>query len=569
MTPETAVHAPPYLREAVLFLIAGLVAAPLCRRLKVSPVIGYLVAGVLVGPGGFQLVSDPDGVRDIAELGVIFLLFAIGLELSFARLKALRKYIVGLGGVQMLATIAAVGIIALAWGNAPEAALVLGVCFAFSSTAVAMQLLAERGETASGAGRTAFAILLMQDIAVAPALILVEVLGQSEAGAAALLSGAAVAVAKALAAVVVIVVLGRVVFSRLFKLIVSERSPELFMAAVILTALATAWTTNQAGLSTALGAFLAGVLLAETEFRAQIETDIEPFKGLLLGLFFMGVGMSLDPRVLLRDPVFILLAVAGLALLKATIIFAAARAFGRSNGEAARVSGLLAQAGEFAFVVVGGALVFGVLDAGVAQFMAVVVALSMLASPGFDAVGRRIGRWFEAREAEDAGAAAGEELENHVVVAGYGRVGRIIGRALTSQDAPWIAVDRSASTVAEARKRGEPVVFGDAARLELLHKAGLDRAAAVVVALDDAAASARAVASVRQRRPNVPVIVRARDEASAEHLTRLGATAIAHESYQPALQLAETALNAIGAPETSVRSLAEALLAASEPSRSA
>ena len=558
-------HAPPYLREAIILLLAGLIVAPACRRLKVSPLIGYLIVGAIVGPGVFGVIHDPEGIRQIAELGVIFLLFSLGLELSFERLRALRRLIFGLGGVQIAATVFAVGMIALAWGNAPPAALMLGVCFAFSSTAVAMQLLAERGETGSPAGRTAFAILLMQDIAVAPALLLVVILGQDAADAGSIAAFAAEAVVKAAIAVGVIVVLGRFVFRRVFKIIVAERSPELFMAAVVLTALATAWATNEAGLSTALGAFLAGVLLAETEFRAQIETDIEPFKGLLLGLFFMGVGMSLEPAKFFVSPMFVILSVIGLAVLKATIIFAAARAFGRSAPEAARVSGLLAQAGEFAFVVVGGALVFGVLSDGVAQFMAFVVVLSMLGSPLFDVLGRRIAHYLGESEAHAAGASADDGLEGHVVIAGYGRVGRTVARALSSQNAPWMAVDRDAGEVTSARARGEPVVFGDAGRLELLQRAGLERASAVVVALDNPAATERAVASIRQRFPHLPVIARARTDDSAAALDKLGAASIAHESYQPALQLAESTLDAIGAPETSVRQLADALKAASDP----
>ncbi|MCG8442315.1 MAG: cation:proton antiporter [Caulobacterales bacterium] len=544
------VHAPPFIREAVILLLAGLIVAPLCRRAKISPVLGYLMVGAAVGPSGLALIADSDGVREIAELGVILLLFSIGLELSWRRLQALRTLIFGLGTAQMLITAAVVGVIAFAWGNSPPAALILGVCFAFSSTAVAMQLLSERRETASPAGQASFAVLLFQDLAVAPALLLVQIVSVEMSGPGALSAAVGGAFLRAAIAIAAIMLIGRLVLRRLFAVVARERSPELFIAAAALTALATAWATNAAGLSTALGAFLAGLLLAETEFRTQVEADIEPFKGLMLGLFFMGVGMTLDPRIIAQSPVTILAAIVGLAVLKTAILAPAARAFGRTIPESIRVAALLSQAGEFAFVVIGAALVTGVLSEPVGQFMAAVVAGSMLFAPGFDLLGRAIARAVEDRwgaEANDRDRSAAT-LSEHVIIAGYGRVGQLVARALTAQNAAWTAVDRNAPAVARALAEGDTVLFGDAARVDILERAGLAGATALVVTLDDPSAAARAVAAALQRRPDLPVIARARDAESAVSLSALGVRSVVPESLEPGLQMAGEALLALGVP---------------------
>ncbi len=559
MHTEPASHALPYLADVLVLLAAGLAAAPVCRRLGLSPVIGYLLAGVALGPGGFQVVADAEGVRSIAELGVIFLLFSIGLELSLERLRTLRYYIFGLGAAQLTVTAAVVAGIAYAWGNSGGAAIVLGACFAFSSTAIAVQLLTERRELASPAGRVAFSILLFQDLAVAPTLLLIQILADSGGGVTGVALAVGEALARALIAVVVIVVVGRVVVRRVFHVIASERSADLFMGLVVLSALLTAWATEQAGLSAVLGAFLAGLLLAETEYRAQIETDIEPFRGLLLGLFFIGVGMTLDPSAALETPLRLAAAIIGLAAFKAAIIFVLALLFRSRVSEAARVSLLLSQAGEFGFVVVAAALVVGVLPEDVGQFMALVIAGSMVVAPVMDIFGRGLStaltRPHEGPQA--AAAAAG----GHVVIAGYGRVGRLIAGALSDCNAPWVAVERDAGVVVQARNAKQPVLFGDAARVELLERAGLANATAFVITLDDPIAAERAVSAVRARGRNVPIIARARDAAAAERLTKAGAQDVILESVEPAVQMARSALTHVDAPMADVDAMLESLRA--------
>lgn len=557
MHAEPASHALPYLGDVLVLLAAGLAAAPVCRRLGLSPVIGYLLAGVALGPGGFKVVADAEGVRSIAELGVIFLLFSIGLELSLERLRTLRYFIFGLGAAQLTVTAAVVAAIAYAWGNGGGAAIVLGACFAFSSTAIAVQLLTERRELASPAGRVAFSILLFQDLAVAPTLLLIQILGDSTDGVSGVALALGEAVLRAVVAVVVIVLVGRLVVRRVFHVIASERSADLFMGLVVLSALLTAWATEQAGLSAVLGAFLAGLLLAETEYRAQIETDIEPFRGLLLGLFFIGVGMTLDPSAALATPLRLIASIAGLAVFKAAIIFVLALLFRSRVAEAVRVSLLLSQAGEFGFVVVAAALVVGILPEDVGQFMSLVIAGSMLVAPLTDIMGRALaGAVSRPKDrAQAATAAAG----GHVVIAGYGRVGRLIAGALSDCNAPWVAVERDAGVVVQARTANEPVLFGDAARVELLERAGLANATAFVITLDDPIAAERAVSAVRARGRDVPIIARARDAAAADRLTRAGAQDVILESVEPAVQMARSALGHLDAPQADVDAMVQTL----------
>ncbi|MGF1461884.1 MAG: cation:proton antiporter [Maricaulaceae bacterium] len=544
---DAAAHAvlnAPFARQAMVFLGAALVCAPICRRLKLSPIFGYLLAGLALGPQGLAVFAEAESVRRLAELGVVFLLFAIGLELSFERIMALRRLIFGLGGAQMIATGLVVGVVAALWGNGVGASVILGACFAFSTTAMGMQLLSERRETATAHGRSAFAVLLMQDLAVAPMLVAVTALGSAQgAGAGALAVSGILAMTKAVLAVVAILVVGRFGLRYAFRWIAAERSPELFMAAVALTAVGAAWATELAGLSTALGAFLAGLVLAETEFRAQIEADVEPFKGLLVGLFFFAVGMSIDLRFLVNEPVTIAASVVGLIVIKFGVLAALIPLFARPWPETLRASGLLSQAGEFGFVVVGAALGVGLLGDGVAQFMAIVIALSMLATPGVDAAARLAATLVERRSgAKLAPVAAGAELEGHVVVLGYGRVGRLIGEALNAGAASWVALDRDAQAAKAARSSGAPVLFGDATRMEMLERAGLGRAAAVIITLDDSRDAARALDTIRSRRKELPVLVRAADAASAQALMGSHATVVIEEAVEPALQLAKETL---------------------------
>ena len=371
----------PFLTELIVFLIATVVVVPLARALHLSPILGYLAVGVLAGPSWLGLVHNVEQIRSFAELGVVFLLFAVGLELSFERLKTFAPMIFGLGAAQVVTTSAAIAGIAYLFGNSIQVSVLLGLCLSLSSTAMVIQLLSERGQLVTRHGRASFAVLLFQDLAVVPILMLVTVFGSQGDGGDIGFQALSVFF-KALLATGLIILIGHFLLPRLFHLVTASRAPEVFVAMALLTILATSLATGLAGLSMALGAFLAGLLLSKTEFRHQIESDIEPFKGLLLGLFFMTVGMSIDLAAIADRAVMTALSVIGLIALKAVIVFGLCLAFGLQREVAIRVSLLLAEAGEFAFVVIGVAtLQYALIPDDVAQFMVIVAGTSMALTP--------------------------------------------------------------------------------------------------------------------------------------------------------------------------------------------
>ncbi|MBS4047844.1 MAG: cation:proton antiporter [Alphaproteobacteria bacterium] len=560
----------PYFRELVVFLVAAGIVVPVFHRLRVSPVLGFLLVGVAIGPYGLARFADLlpalqyitirelDGVRLIAEFGVMFLLFTIGLDLSLDRLWQLRRLVFGLGLAQMLLTAAAIATIALAFGNALPAAIVLGSCLALSSTAMVMQLLLESRRSATPLGRASFAILLLQDLAVVPILLLVGFvaaaqqgsgdhgglwlqLGETLLGAAAALGG--------------IVLFGRYLLAPLYRMVGAAKSPELFMALTLLVVIAMAAVTGLVGLSMALGAFLAGLLLSESEYRHAVDVSIEPFKGLLLGLFFLSVGMGIDLRVALDHAGWLLLSVIGLFTIKGSIIAALALLFGRGRTVALEMALLLGQGGEFAFVVLGMAERLGLIELQISQFMLLVVSLSMALTPLTALVARRIARGAEHRDAQRAHGIAEDAaaLEGHVLICGFGRVGQSIARLLDAEQIPWAALDHDSATVARERSNGQPVHYGDASRSEFLERLNAAQAQAVVVTLDDATAAGRLVAALHRGWPQLPVLARARDAAHAEQLRQLGASEVVAEAEEASLQLGGLALQKTGLPDDAVR----------------
>jgi CPA2 family monovalent cation:H+ antiporter-2 len=551
----------PQLREALIFFgCAGLVI-PLLQRLRVSPVLGFLVVGTLIGPFGLGLlveehpwlryvvISDIEGVRSLAQLGVILLLFIIGLELSVERLVAMHRMVFGAGLLQVAISALIIGGVAAGFGNALAASIVLGLSLSLSSTAVVVQLLVERRELATPLGRASFAVLLFQDLAVVPLLLLVSILG---AGAGAeLAQRMGFALLKALLAVGAIVLIGRSVLRPLFRRVAALRQPEAFMALTLLLVIGTALTTASAGLSMALGAFLAGLIVAETEYRHEVEVNIEPFKGLLMGLFFLSVGMATDLRVLQQDPAWIVASVAGLFLIKAAVVAPILRAFGLSLGAAAHAGLLLGGGGEFAFIAVTAAMTAGLLEREVAQFMLIVVGFSLLATPLAAQLGRFAGRHLDRVLGLPAAAAAAEippAMEGHVIIAGFGRVGQLLARVLDANQVPFLALDTDAELVERLRRARLPVYFGDASRGEILDKAGAERAAAVVITLDQTDAARRAAHAVRRHFPEVPLVARARDEAHAALLRQAGARGVVPETLEAGLQLSGHVLEALGIP---------------------
>ena len=554
---ESQLHIP-YLREVILFLVVAGFAVPLLQR-RVSPVLGYLLIGGLIGPYGlglmaealplaaFLVIDDLDGVRALAEIGVVFLLFAIGLELSLDRLWAMRRLVFGLGSAQILLTGVVIGGVAYVWGNSGPAALVLGACLALSSTAIVMQLLIEKSRLTTPVGRSAFSVLLMQDLAVVPILFIVGVLGTVSEGQG-VLGGLALALGEAAITVVFIYAVGRLVLRPLFRATAQSGSREAFMAMILLIVLGTAAITGAVGLSMALGAFLAGLLIAETEYRHQVEVDIEPFKGLMLGLFFMSVGMGIDWRVLMETPLLIAASVIGLIAIKAVLNVSLFLLWKTPIHRAVEAGLLLAQAGEFAFIVVGLAMSLDLLPGSTGQFMLIVASLTMVLTPGLAELARKLADRIENRQNERHPDAADqmEDMEGHVLIAGFGRVGRMIASILDREGLPYIAIDKDPIIASEARASGLPVRFGDASRLEILQANHVRQAAALVITLGDAKNTELLTQRMREAAPHVPLFVRARDKEQADRLTDAGATAAVPETVEASLQLAARLLEGCG-----------------------
>ena len=545
----------PLLRELLLFLAIAGVLIPLVRHLRFSQVLAFLIVGAAIGPYGLGslggddswlrifAITDVAGTRGIAEFGVVFLLFTLGLELSTTQLWRLRRWVFGLGNVQILVTAALIATIAHHFGNSWAASSVLGLALALSSTAIVMQLIAERRELGSPVGRVSFAVLLMQDLMVVPLLVLVQHVGDHDGSSLGL--ALLFAALKAVAAIVLIALLGKRIAQPLFQRVAASHQPDAFMALTLLFTLATAAATWAAGLSLALGAFLAGLLLAETAYRHQIQLTIEPFRGLFIGLFFLAVGMGIDLRELAGEPLWIPASVLGLYALKATVATLAMRAFGLPAATAIESALLLGQGGEFAFIVIGIALTEQLLAPAVGQFMLIVVGFSMLAAPLVGRLGHAIGRRLRPA-ATVAAHDALPQLADHIVVAGYGRVGQLLGEVLDHEGIPYVALDRDATLVERLRAAGAPVYFGDAEHPDLLPGSVTASAIAVVITLDEPTAALGIVRSLGDRLPGLPVVARARDEAHAAVLRTAGAQRVVPETLDAALQLSGHVLEAIG-----------------------
>jgi CPA2 family monovalent cation:H+ antiporter-2 len=540
---------------------------PVMTRFRVSPVLGFLVAGLVLGPHSlgrivadvhwlsYVTITSQEAVDRLAELGVAFLLFTIGLELSFDRLWTMRRLVFGLGMSQVVLTTAAISGIALAFGNTVESSLVIGACLALSSTAIVLQLLAEQKRLATVAGRSIFAVLLAQDLAVVPILFLIVVFGKAAGDAAgggstgAVWLGLAMALVQAAAAILLIIGFGRLVLRRLFRMVASTNNRELFMATILFVVVGTSLVTHVAGLSMALGAFLAGLVLAETEFRRQVEVDIEPFKGMLLGLFFISVGMRIDLAEVARYPAMVVTSVIGMTALKAMVIAGLAWMFRLSRPVIAEASLLLAGGGEFAFLVLGLASSSGLVTREVEQFMLLVSSGTMMMTPYL----ARLSRKASARARNAVAVAAGHTDPTpgdspRIILVGYGRVGRIVGDILTKQGKPFIGIDVDPEAVARARKAGVNVVYGDATQRAFLRKCGLGDAPAMVVTMHDAAAAEHVVAATRAERADLPIIVRARDADHATRLFSLGATEVIREVLEASFEIASTVLQSLGVP---------------------
>lgn len=554
-------HHEAWLKDLLVFLVAAGLIVPLFHRARVGAVLGFLLIGVAVGPYGFGALADDypwlryltieDRARaePFAELGVMFLLFLIGIEMSVERLWSLRRFVAGIGGMQFLLSAAAFAAALSLLGASASAAIILGLGLAMSSTAVVMQLLEEQGRTATPLGRVAVAVLLFQDLMVAPVLFGVEILGRGGDVAA----GLAWALLTAAIAITLILVAGRFLLRPLFSVAGKTGSRELIMAMTLLLVIGFASFTGYVGLSSALGAFLVGVMLSETEYRHQVEVDVAPFKGLLVGLFFITVGMTIDVRAVWSAIGTILLVVAVLLAVKALILVAACRLFGVALGVTVEAAILLAQAGEFAFIVIALGRVTGLVPAEFAQGATAVVGISMMLTPLL-AIGARwlAGRIQQIEHRDHMPTGEQGEHVDHVIIGGYGRVGQVVGRLLRTENVPFVALDTNAELASEGKKHGERVFFGDAARPEFLRRAGAAGARAFVVTVNSPRAAERMVTAARKERPDAPVFARARDPAHAVRLLRLGAVEVTPEAVEASLQLGARVLEGLGVPDDAV-----------------
>jgi CPA2 family monovalent cation:H+ antiporter-2 len=534
----------------LVLLAASVVVVALCRSMRLPPILGYLIVGAILGPHALGLVPNAETTRELGEFGIVFLMFSIGLEFSLPQLRAMRRAVFGLGAAQVVITTIAGAIGMQLLGNGWRVGIVLGGALAMSSTAIVSKMLAERGELGTPHGRDAMGILLFQDLAVVIFLILIPSLGLSGADTGRVLAGALV---KAVVALALILFLGQRPMRAWFRIVARQRSAELFVLNVLLVTLGMAAITQFFGLSLALGAFLAGMLISETEFRYEVEEDIKPFRDVLLGLFFITIGMMLDLHVdaaLAGEALLLLVVPVGAKLV---LIVVLARAFGAPLATALRTGFYLAQAGEFALVMLALAAGNGLLAARFEQAILAAMILSMLLAPLIiDHSGRLVRRvtandWL-ARAAELTKVAATTMTrQDHVIVAGYGRSGQNLARLLEREDIAYLALDSDPQRVREAAD-GTSVIYGDASRRETLVSAGLAKARAIVISFDDTPVALRILHHVQQLRPEVPVIVRTRDDAEIERLIGAGATEVVPEVLEGSLMLASHSLLVLGVP---------------------
>lgn len=550
------------MKDVLVVLGTAGVVVPLMHRLKVGSVLGFLMAGALLGPHGLGrfaqqipplswiTVADVDEIAGIADFGVVFLLFVIGLEISVSRLMALKRLVFGLGPLQLLLSTVAIAAIAVENGTSPSTGVVLGACLSLSSTAVVIEVLAEKRRLTSVTGRTTFAVLLFQDLAVIPILFVVEAMGSAGGLGGSIWLELALALAKGIAAVAAIVVVGRLALRPLFRVVAETRSAELFTAATLFVAIGTGVATAAAGMSMALGAFVAGQLLAETEYRRAIEATIEPFKGLLLGVFFFSVGMKVDLDFAATHVGSILLATLALVGVKGLITGVGARLFGVPTTHAVKTALLIGPGGEFAFILVAMAQALHLVDAATTTFVIAVVSLSMASIPFFDLVGVKLSREIDRRlaPAPETLVAPPEDHTARAVLVGFGRVGRVVGAMLDVHRIPWLAVDLDADNVVQGRRAGHPVYFGDVTNPLFLRTCGIATASAVIVTMHRSSAVDAVVDVVKTERTDVTIVARARDADHARSLYRRGVTDAVPETIEASLQLSEAVLVDLGVP---------------------
>jgi CPA2 family monovalent cation:H+ antiporter-2 len=548
------------LYKAVLIVLgAAAVVIPLFHRLRVSSVLGFMLVGIVVGPFGLASlapslpwlsvvsIGESEAIEPIAQLGVVLLLFMIGLELSFERLLVMRRLVFGLGSLQVILCSGGLAAGAMLLGYAWTTAAVVGLALAMSSTAVVIQVLSDEKRLNTTTGRTSFAVLLFQDLAVIPVLFVLSAVGPDHHAS---LASFGVAAAQAVIAISGVIAFGRLGLRPLFRAVVRTRSQEPFVAACLFVVISAGLATAAAGLSMALGALIGGLLLAGTEYRRQVEVTIDPFKGLFVGVFLISVGMSLDIRTVVAHPLLVVGVATGTIVLKLLIITPLARAFGVIWRNALRAGLLISPGGEFAFVIVSLALAEHLLPRETADVVLFVTALTMATIPLQSMLGNWLAPSPTAMVAIDPAFLAPDGLDTpaRVIIAGFGRVGQTVAGMLDEHEVPYVAIDRDPDRVAQQRRAGKRIHFGDMTQIEILRRLHLDTARALVVTLDDTATADALVAGARAERPDLLIVARARDARHAAHLYRTGASHAVPETIEASLQLSEAVLMDVGVP---------------------
>lgn len=539
-----------FLEETAIFLTAAVIAVTLFNKAGFSSVLGYLIAGIVIGPWGLGLITRVENILSFSEIGVVLLLFLIGMELQPARLWVLRRSIFGTGLAQVAATTVVLGGIAMAFGVPGVLALLIGFGLSQSSTAVVLQALGENRQMNTVHGRTAFSILLFQDMAVIPVLALLPLLNGSGH------TGDAVEITQkvfiACLAITALILVGHFLLRPVFRMVAATRSNEIFSATSLLLVIGSTLLMESVGLSLGLGAFIAGVLLADSEYRHEIEANIEPFKGLLLGLFFIAVGMSVNIGLIVSTPGLVFGLALGLLVIKFAILYGLARAFRIPERCARNLAFAMPQGGEFAFVLFTAATAYQVLSAEEADLLILIVSLSMALTPFIFLFNERVVKpWFDNRKPPVFDRI--DDTGNPVIIAGFGRVGQIVGRLLRVKQIPFTALEINQSQVDFVRKFGGKLYYGDARRIDLLRAAHVERARAFVIAVDDIEASIRIAETVKHNFPGVPIYARARNRHHAHRLMDIGVTNIEREAFHSSIELAAGLLRGLGYDEERVR----------------
>lgn len=543
-----------FVTEALIYLLAAVIAVPISRWLGFGSILGYLTAGIIIGPFGLALVGNAEDALHFGELGVVFLLFIVGLELKPSRLWVLRRMVFGLGASQVILSAIAIALVAFVLGYNRNEAIVMGLVLALSSTAFVLQLLAEKKQLSAVHGRAAFTILLFQDLAAIPLIAIMPLLGANATFG----DGVNFTQIGIMAATIVgMIVAGRYLLRPLLRIVAKSEIPEIFTATAILVVMGSALLMQYAGMSMVLGAFIAGMMLADSEYRHELEADIAPFKGLLLGLFFIAVGMSVNIGLFLEIPGRIISMVLLLMFIKSAVLYPLARRFGMCDRRAAlKTAAVLAQGGEFAFVLLAIAARHSVLPTPLVDEVVLAVAVSMLLTPLFYAAAEKLSE--KMRDDEEMIFDMPTDEDHDIIIAGFGRVGQIIGRLLSVAGIPFTALDRDSNQVDVVRRYGSTVHFGDAKRHDLLHAAGARRAKIFVLAISNIEESVRIAESVIHNYPHLKIIARARNRRHVHSLMDLGVEHIFRETLASSLAMSELVLTEFGQSEEEAHRTVEA-----------